>query len=323
MAADVIANDWLSRYIISHAGQWLSARCSVRVSSALVEETVVTITAQRPRATQTRVSAKQVRSFQNTGYLVVRQLLSGDEVGEIAETFMRQNIDGPVAGLSEIRSGDRGYSESDPLRFYPRMMNPHKHSDKAVGPVALKYLLDTRIRVILEAICGEQHVAAQSMFYFKPPGARGQDLHQDNFYLRVAPGTCVAAWIAVDDADSENGGMVVVPKTQDLEIACPEKADPGVFFTSDHVAPPPGLHEEPVTLKAGDCLFFNGSVIHGSYPNTSNDRFRKAIIFHYVPEHSNEMSTWYDSLRFDGTRVEIPPAVGGGPCGTPVPMGAH
>jgi phytanoyl-CoA hydroxylase len=83
----------------------------------------------------------------------------------------------------------------------------------------------------------------------------------------------MAAWVAVDDADAGNGGMMCVPQTARLEVACPEKADPALFFTTEHVEPPPGLAPEMMELKAGDVLFFNGSVIHGSTPNTSADRF--------------------------------------------------
>jgi ectoine hydroxylase-related dioxygenase (phytanoyl-CoA dioxygenase family) len=155
------------------------------------------------------------------------------------------------------------------------------------------------------------------MFYFKPPGARGQDLHQDNFYLRVSPGSCIAAWIAVDDADEENGGMMCVPGTGDLEVACPEKSDPTIFFTTEHVEPPAGKKPEIVKLKAGDVLFFNGSVIHGSYPNTSKDRFRRSLICHYVPKSCIEVARGYHPLLdFEGNVVSREFATGGGPCGT-------
>ena len=48
---------------------------------------------------------------------------------------------------------------------------------------------------------------------FKPPGARGQAFHQDNYYLLVQPYTCVAAWLAVDRSWPENGGLQVCPGT--------------------------------------------------------------------------------------------------------------
>jgi ectoine hydroxylase-related dioxygenase (phytanoyl-CoA dioxygenase family) len=181
----------------------------------------------------------------------------------------------------------------------------------------MRYMLDRRIEAILAGLMGEEPVAGQSMFYFKPPGARGQELHQDNYYLRVKPGTCYAAWLAVDDADQENGGMLVVPGSGDHTVACPEKADPTRSFTSDYVPVPPGLEAVPTDLAAGDVLFFNGSVIHGSYPNTSKDRFRRAFICHYVPRASAELSPGYVPFAFDGSRVQIAPATGGGPCGVP------
>jgi ectoine hydroxylase-related dioxygenase (phytanoyl-CoA dioxygenase family) len=158
------------------------------------------------------------------------------------------------------------------------------------------------------------------MFYFKPPGARGQDLHQDNFYLRVKPGTCLAAWFAIDDADRENGGMVIVPGSGTLDVACPEKADSSRFFTTEHVPVPDGLCEKPVDLKAGDVLLFNGSVIHGSYPNTSAERFRRAFICHSVPASTTELSNWYRTpYSFDRREHAIAEATGGGPCGNGQP----
>jgi phytanoyl-CoA hydroxylase len=77
------------------------------------------------------------------------------------------------------------------------------------------------------------------------------------------------------------------------------------------------MHEEPVTLKAGDVLFFSGSVIPGSYPNTSRDRFRRSLIAHYVPRGSEEVAAGYGRMTSDGRHIAIAEATGGGPCGTP------
>jgi hypothetical protein len=259
------------------------------------------------------LSDEERARFQSEGYLLKPQLLAPEEVAEIRDAFMAMNENGPVPGMSEINPN---YRAEDPLAFYPRMMHPHRHPEYPVGPLAMRYMLDARIGAILHDLMGVEPIAVQSMFYFKPPGARGQALHQDNFYLRVKPGTCIAAWVAIDDADQENGGMVVVPGTGDLEVTCPEKADPARFFTSDYVPVPEGKTARPMDMKAGDTLFFNGSVIHGSYPNTSQNRFRRAFICHYVPASSLETSHWYRPMfRFNGEEVLIPEATGGGPCG--------
>ena len=273
--------------------------------------------------TQLHLLEAQLAQFGRDGFLAIRGLISVDEIETIRDAFMLQAADGPVPGLSDLPRG--AVASNDPLSRYPRMMHPHKHADREVGRLAMRYMLDPRLQPILADLFGETPFAVQSMFYFKPPGARGQDLHQDNFYLRVKPGTCMAAWIAVDDADAGNGGMMCVPQTAMLDIACPEPSDPSLSFTTEHVEPPAGLEPQMMQLKAGDVLFFNGSVIHGSTPNTSTDRFRRSLIFHYVPESTVEMSHFYEALSFDGARQDIAVNMDGGPCGTMqgLPAGPH
>ncbi|MEX0885456.1 MAG: phytanoyl-CoA dioxygenase family protein [Phycisphaeraceae bacterium] len=259
------------------------------------------------------LTSAELDAFHEAGYHVARQLLAADEVAEIRETFMAQAAEGPVEGLSEA---SKAFAPDDPLARYPRMMHPHRHDDKAVGSLAMRHMLDERVAAVLRDLLGEEPIAAQSMFYFKPPGSRGQDLHQDNFYLRVHPGTCMAAWFAIDDADRDNGGMVVVPGSHKYDVQCPKASDRELFFTGDRVDPPAGTQETPVDLAAGDVLFFNGSIIHGSYPNESADRFRRAFICHYAPRSCEEISKWYFPLyELTGQTVVRAEATGGGPCG--------
>ena len=269
------------------------------------------------------LTTAQKAQFEREGYLVLRGLFAPAEAAAIRDAFMAANADGPVPGLSSI--GEGVVDPSDPLAFYPRMMNPHLQPSREVGTIARDFLLDPRLRPVLTGLLGEEPLGVQTMFYFKPAGARGQELHQDNFYLRVKPGTCLAAWLAVDDVDAGNGGMKVVPGSHREEVACPQKADAAVSFTTDYVPVPPGMEAVHCDMKAGDVLFFNGSLIHGSTPNTSATRFRRSLIAHYVPRHSQELSPWYKSpLTFDGEVVEIAEATGGGPCGTAQgAMGPH
>src|SRR5439155_24204780 len=129
----------------------------------------------------------------------------------------------------------------------------------------------------------------------------GQALHQDQYYLHVQPGTCMAAWLALDPCDEENGCMRVVPGNPSLPVLCTEKADTGVSFTDVTVPVPEGVPVVPVLMDAGDVLFFNGSVIHGSYPNTTPDRFRRALIGHYVAGEAEQVAQFYHPvLRMDG-----------------------
>src|SRR5579884_1124995 len=179
-----------------------------------MEVRMATALMARPAATK----SQEVARFEEDGFLVSRSMFDAKEVKEIREAFMALAEGGAAPGLFQPAEDEAG--RRDPLARYPRVMQPHRRRDLPVGELSMRYMLDPRIGATLEALFGEPAVAAQSMFYFKPPGARGQALHQDNFYLRVAPGTCMAAWAAIDDADEDNGTLMVVPGSHRLDIAC-------------------------------------------------------------------------------------------------------
>jgi phytanoyl-CoA hydroxylase len=256
------------------------------------------------------LTQEQIRSFRDEGYIVMEGLFAPEEVRELVDNLMQMHAGGPIPGCFE--PADPEEADGDILKLYPRMMHPHR-----VNELALRYLLDDRLEAVLTGLFGEEPLAAQSMLYFKPAGAKGQALHQDNFYLKVEPGTCIAAWVALDAADQENGGLEVVPGTHDMELFCPEEANSDVSFTRDYVPVPEGLEAVPVVMQPGDVLFFNGQLVHGSQPNTSEDRFRRSFICHYVGRSSERISKWYRPiLTMDGEEVRIEESAGGGPCGT-------
>jgi ectoine hydroxylase-related dioxygenase (phytanoyl-CoA dioxygenase family) len=199
----------------------------------------------------------------------------------------------------------------DPLLRFPRMIHMHRWDD-----VSKDWLLSDRQRAVVSVLFGAEPLALQSMMYFKPAGARGQALHQDNHFLRVHPGTCIAAWMALDDCDEENGCLQVVPGSQSLPHLCHEDADTSTSFTDKGVRLPSGMHSVPVQMKPGDVLFFHGMLIHGSYPNTSKSRFRRSLIAHYASQDAVKCADYYfPLLNMRGKEVELEDNPGGGPCG--------
>ncbi len=245
--------------------------------------------------------------YHTHGYVVVPSLFSPAEGETYREHFMRLRAQGTYPG--DFDGVD--LTSEDPLKRFPRMIHMH-HWDN----LSLQWLLDPRLRDSLTALMGAEPFAVQTMLYFKPAGARGQALHQDQFYLRVQPGTCIAAWLALDPCDEDNGCMQVVPGTHTLPVLCTQPADTQASFTDVTVPLPPGQSPVPVRMQAGDVLFFNGQLIHGSFPNSSTDRFRRSLIGHYIAGEAQKVGGFYDPvLRMDGTRVVLEHNAGGGPCG--------
>lgn len=259
----------------------------------------------------TEVDPAVVAAYKSEGFGIARGLFSQNEVDFYSKYF-----------TDMVERGGDGWSEGavdsnhpDPLKRYPRLLQPHRGDDVAIG-----YMLDPRIREYLTALAGTEPYAVQTMVYFKPPGGRGQNLHQDNMFLLVAPGTCMAAWLALDDCDEENGCMMLVPGTQDFPMIC-QVDTPGIeteHWGTTETPLPPGMTPVPALMKRGDVLFFNGSVIHGSMKNKS-ERFRRTLIGHYIAAEATQVAKYYFPVfRMDGSRLDedaIARSVEGGPCG--------
>jgi hypothetical protein len=253
------------------------------------------------------------RTFEQDGFVVARGLFTADEAAFWRDHFMRLRESGSYPG--DVVGVDP--RSNDPLQRYPRMIHMHRWDG-----VALEWLLEPRLaRALTTLLDGIEPYAVQTMLYFKPPGARGQAVHQDQYYLRVKPGTCIAAWMALDPCDEENGCLEVVPRSQDWPVLCTVAADTSESFTDVTVPLPEGVELFPVIMDRGDVLFFNGSLVHGSKPNRS-DRFRRSLVGHYIEGDARECALWYHpALRFDGSTVQLEKGVGGGACGEWVDRG--
>ena len=123
---------------------------------------------------------------------MVEGLFAPEEIEEIAaffEDFKRSGY--------KIFDGS-AIEEVDPAKRQLRAMHPHRYDKRAQD-----WMLHPEVAAVLEVLLGKPALAVQSMYYFKPPGAKGQGMHQDNFYLVAAPATCIAAWTAIDASEIE------------------------------------------------------------------------------------------------------------------------
>lgn len=255
------------------------------------------------------LTTAQLDQFERDGYVVVEGLFDSPEIAEIEAFFedFKQN------GLSVYDDGHR-FDEIDKTKTQVRAMHPHRYSDAALG-----WALQPRVVEALTLLLGRSPLLVQTMYYFKPPGAKGQGMHQDNFYLLAAPATCIAAWTAIDAATLDNGCLYVVPGSHHHDIHCPaDGAEAWMSYGDSHIKPfPRNAKPVPVEVPKGATMFFGGNLIHGSGPNRTDDRSRRTFIGHYIDEASDQIAKFYHPVlnaeREVVTRLKVPE--GGGPCG--------
>lgn len=164
-----------------------------------------------------------------------------------------------------------------------------------VGPAVFGLLTHEALLDAVESFLGPELVSNPVQHVrMKPPGrllgperarsylAARVPWHQDLGVLlpEADSSTILSCWVAVTDADEENGCMQVVPGShrQHLVDHCPGEPQTGI---PEHLLALDGAVALP--MRAGSVLFFGQNLIHGSLDNTSEDRVRISMDLRYQP----------------------------------------
>lgn len=225
------------------------------------------------------LSAADVAHFHREGYVVARGVVPKTRIQPMIDHYMTLRAQGP----KPVDMGGDPRDATDPLNRFPRFINQHRWDDASAT-----WCNDPVLTAVASAVIDQQAVLTQSMLYFKPAGARGQALHQDHQYIITTP--LVGVWVALDPADRANGCMVVVPGSHRYGLQRVRAADTDASFTGGGSEIPSGLREVGIDMEPGDALLFGGFLIHGSYPNTTRDRFRRSFICHFVGESATTLT---------------------------------
>lgn len=254
----------------------------------------------RARDNRYLVSVKEYTNYHKEGYLIVRGLLSKDDIAELFELAE----DSRLNRLQPDKTADA--DSTDPLKEeFAKATRIHMLS--RVNAAAERGMLHPRILDVTEALIGPDVYALQSMLFLNPPGKGGQGWHQDSCYIKTHPDTLIGAWIALEEVDEENGCLWVVPGSNHEPVYPPDgigggnvhavdafedlnsvqnvsHIDDNVNTLSKVVAgyPPP----IPVILSPGDVLFFHSHLFHRSFPNRTSDRYRRSYVCHYCNARS-------------------------------------
>jgi phytanoyl-CoA hydroxylase len=140
--------------------------------------------------------------------------------------------------------------------------------------------LHPKLLQVVELLLGAKPLLVDDAALLKPPHS-GQEKpwHQDMAYRGLDyDRRIIGVWIALDEADAENGCMHVIPRshmnggTPHYSVRDWQICDANVNVDQDVIVP----------LKPGGVLFFHGMTHHGT-PNNFSDKRRRALQFHYAP----------------------------------------
>ena len=203
----------------------------------------------------------------------------GIALDRLAETFERNGYAAPIDILQpqEVRQ----YRQA-----YDRLEEERKRSGNAVRPTQQHLVhkpfwdLATHPRVleVVRAAMGEDVVLLATGFFSKPPGLTEKYVawHQDTTYWGLEPPFAATLWIAIDDADVENGCLRVIPGTHKKGLLPHGKSgNAGNMLGADQEIDESLLELDKAVdleLKAGQASLHDGITVHGSNPNRSTRR---------------------------------------------------
>ena len=224
-----------------------------------------------------------LEKYKKNGYLIIKDLLFKDEIEEIKRETLQifKGNRGYIEGLLNTKNDK---TEFETLSKYLCIHFPHKFSK-----LIYKYLSHKSIINVLKKIISPNIKAVQSMLFVKGPGKPGQSWHQDEYYIPTRDCSLTGVWIAIDDADTENGCLWIIPKSHKPSKICKRILYKGTEY-GEHDTIDPSEYDIskaiPVELKSGSVLFFNGYLLHSSKRNKTNKRFRRALVYHYMSAES-------------------------------------
>ena len=256
------------------------------------------------------------------GHLVLRSVLSQDEIGEVNEALKIA-----IEGVKEReRSGSRGseallgssarWYRGDNLLGLPK---PHCEPFR-------KLLAHPQIMSRLREMCGRGfRLDHGPQFNNAIKGTEGLTMHgagaphRDMVAYQHQSGATYCGGVTVTwnltDCPSGNGGFACVPSSHKSDFPMPE----GIRYATDHL----GSIINP-DIRAGDVLFFaDGAQTHGTLP-WQNDWDRRSVLMKYAARTSIRQDVarcvapevFWDHEIVEGMTVEER-AVMFGPCSAP------
>ncbi len=200
----------------------------------------------------TNLSLEQINQYNNDGFISPIDVLSTDETGKIREEIERIEKDWP----NELEGLGRNYIH-------------------LISPVFDKIPHNPKILDAVEGIIGKDILVCGTTLFIKNPDQKGfVSFHQDAKYIGLKPYNWVTGWLAVTDANEENGCMRMLKGShkEDLKFHNQKFDEHNLLTRGQTIENIPINKTTPVILKAGQLSLHHPKIIHGSGPNKSNDR---------------------------------------------------
>jgi len=208
------------------------------------------------------LTPKQLKQYEEEGYVAPIDVLLKEEAVEIREEIELIEKKWP----HELEGLGRNYIH-------------------LISPVFDKVCHNQKILDVVESLIGKNILICGTTLFVKNPNEKGfVSFHQDAKYIGLEPHNWVTAWVAVTDANEENGCMRMWSGSHKADLQNHnQKFDENNLLTRGQTVENVPINEtKPVVLKAGQMSLHHPTIVHGSSLNKSNDRRIGFVIQSYI-----------------------------------------
>lgn len=224
------------------------------------------------------------KNYDEHGFAVVRQFLSGTELTELTDNLDRY-IHEVVPQLPDADAFYVDRSRPETLKQMQHMGGDSYFRD---------YAKNQKWSELAEALVGEPAICDQPEWFNKPPNTNHvTPPHQDNYYFCLVPSNVVTIWLALDEVDAENGCLRYV-KGSHLHGYRKHAKSKILGFSQGIVdySPDDFTNEAVMCLQPGDVIAHHGMTVHRADANMSSTRHRRsfAMVFKGVSCQRDEVA---------------------------------
>jgi len=210
----------------------------------------------------TTLNANQLKDYQDNGYVAPIDILSVEEAKEIKK---------------EIEYIEKKWPDE--------LIGLGRNNVHYISPVFYRVCHNSKILDAVESIIGKDILVGGTTLFIKDPDNKGfVSWHQDAKYIGFEPYNWVTAWLAITDANEENGCMRMWAGSHKEKIKDHKDTyDENNLLTRGQTIPNVPIEKTtPIILKAGQLSLHHPMIIHGSSPNKSNQRRIGFVIQSYI-----------------------------------------
>jgi ectoine hydroxylase-related dioxygenase (phytanoyl-CoA dioxygenase family) len=217
-----------------------------------------------------RLTGAQATQFDELGFVVIEDAIPPADLDRVVAEI--DGFEAELEGFLRTQDAERVFiAEADAITFTTHLV--------ARSP-SLRALATSDVFVDLcaDLVGPDVNMYWDQAVYKKPEKPRRFPWHQDNGYTFIEPQQYLTCWVALADADENNGCPWVAPGVHRAGTLAHTYVEPLGYECFDE----PPTPARPAPVRAGSALVFSSLTPHMTGPNLT-EQVRKAYILQYAP----------------------------------------